>query len=91
MTQPITPQAATTDGEANLADQLIASPESYVDHSYHAIFSMEADARERFWLEAARRRFAELRPKIAMLDTLATKQGLDAINSLDDPEAMPPT
>ena len=29
MTQPITPQVATTDGEANLADQLIASPESY--------------------------------------------------------------
>ena len=84
MTQPITPQAAMTEGEASLADQLIASPESYVDHSYHAIFTMEAAARERFWLEAARRRFAELRPKIAMLDTLATKQGVDAINSLDD-------
>jgi hypothetical protein len=69
---------------SELIDTLIDAPERYVDTSYNMIFSITDEQRERLWIEGARRRFAEMRPKIAMLETLAARQGIDAIATLDD-------
>jgi len=70
--------------DVELVDALIASPESYVDRSYTDIFSISDAERERFWIESARRRFEQLRPKIGMLATLAERQGIDRIETIDD-------
>lgn len=69
---------------SELIDTLIDAPERYVDTSYNMIFSITDEQRERLWIQGARRRFAEMRPKIAMLETLAARQGVDAIATLDD-------
>ena len=69
---------------SELIDTLIDAPERYVDTSYNMIFSITDEQRERLWIQGARRRFAEMRPKIAMLETLAVRQGVDAIATLDD-------
>jgi len=69
---------------SGLVDSLITDPEGYVDHSYTDIFSLSDAERERFWITAARRRFEEMRPQIAMLGTLADRQGIDRIDTIDD-------
>ena len=75
---------ATPTSHAELVDRLIARPESYIEQSYTDIFSLAEDERHRFWLEAARRRFAQLYPKIAMLKSLADRQHITQIDRIED-------
>jgi hypothetical protein len=65
-------------------DRLLADPTSFHDAPYHLAFTLTRDEIDRLHLEGARRRFAELRPRLSVLDRLATDQGIDAIDTIDD-------
>jgi acyl-CoA synthetase (AMP-forming)/AMP-acid ligase II len=65
-------------------DRLLADPTSFHDAPYHLAFTLTRDEIDRLHLEGARRRFAELRPRLSVLDRLATDQGVDAIDTIDD-------
>jgi len=73
---------STADDEAIAG--LIENPADYVERPYREIFHLTDSERERLWIEVARRRFAELRDRLPMLKILADKQGIGAIDTLDD-------
>src|ERR1700761_876162 len=64
--------------------RLLADPTSFHDACYDDGFRLNIEQIERLHLEGARRRFAELRPRLSVLDRLATDQGNDAIDTIDD-------
>jgi hypothetical protein len=51
---------------------------------YETLFTLAREDTEGPQLEALRRQFEKLRPGIAALDALATKQGVDRIDSIED-------
>ena len=65
-------------------EKLIADPTSFHDAPYAQAFMLDRGEIERLHLEGARKRFAQLRPGITVLDRLAVEQGIDAIDGLDD-------
>lgn len=65
-------------------DRLLADPASFHDAPYDLAFTLSREELERLHLEGARRRFAELRPGLSVLDRLATEQGVEAIDRIDD-------
>ena len=65
-------------------ERLLANPTSFHDAPYHEAFTLSIEQIERLHLEGARKRFAELRPGLSVLDKLAREQGVDAIGTIDD-------
>jgi len=65
-------------------ERLLANPTSFHDAPYHEAFTLSREQIERLHLEGARKRFAELRPGLSVLDKLAREQGVDAIGTIDD-------
>src|SRR3546814_9869009 len=47
-------------------------------------FRLSSEQIERLHLEGARKRFAELRPGLSVLDKLAREQGIEEIRTLED-------
>jgi hypothetical protein len=68
----------------DLVEALIAEPASALDFSYDAQFSLSREQIDAIHLAGARKRFSELRPKLAVLDKLASDQGVSEIRTLDD-------
>jgi hypothetical protein len=65
-------------------DRLMADPTSFHDAPYDLAFTLTLDQIAQLHLAGARRRFAELRPGLSVLDKLATEQGIDTIETIDD-------
>lgn len=65
-------------------DRLLADPTSFHDAPYDLAFTLSREEIEHLHLKGARKRFAELRPGLSVLDKLATEQGIDAIDTLND-------
>jgi hypothetical protein len=68
-------------------DRLIADPTSFHDAPYAQAFTLSCEEIDRLHLEGARKRFAELRPGLSVLDKLAREQGVETIETIDD---LPP-
>ena len=58
-------------------ERLLADPTSFHDSPYDEGFRLSREQIERIHLEGARKRFAQLRPGLSVLDKLATEQGID--------------
>ena len=65
-------------------EALLADPASFHAAPYHEGFRLSRDQIEQLHLHGARARFAALRPGLSVLNKLATEQGVDAIDTLDD-------
>lgn len=65
-------------------EHILADPAHFHDARYDLAFTLTNEQIEQLHLEGVRRRFAELRPKLTVLDKLATEQGIDSIETLDD-------
>mgnify|MGYP004446636661 FL=1 len=65
-------------------NQLLADPTSFHNAPYDEAFKLTNDQISQLHIEGARKRFAELRPGISVLDKLAREQGVEAINTIDD-------
>ncbi|MBU1257195.1 MAG: hypothetical protein KJ549_01650, partial [Alphaproteobacteria bacterium] len=65
-------------------DRLIADPTSFHDAPYAQAFTLSREEIDRLHLEGARKRFAELRPGLSVLDKLAREQGIETIETIDD-------
>lgn len=64
--------------------RLLADPTSFHDAPYDKAFTLSREQIDRLHLEGARRRFAELRPGLSVLNKLASEQGIDTIETIDD-------
>jgi hypothetical protein len=65
-------------------ERLLADPTSFHDSPYDEGFRLSREQIERIHLEGARKRFAQLRSGVSVLDKLATEQGIDGLDNLDD-------
>src|SRR3546814_20109087 len=65
-------------------DRLLADPTSFHNACYDDGFRLSSEQIERLHLEGARKRFAELRPGLSVLDKLAREQGIEEIRTLED-------
>jgi hypothetical protein len=68
----------------DMYDGLLRDPASLAEGCYHDIYALSRTQVETIQLEGARRSFAELRPRLPVLDKLAKEQGVDRIETLDD-------
>lgn len=65
-------------------DRLMEDPCAVADANYDELIRMppkEIEALQRHWV---RERFEDLRPRLPMLDRLATEQGVDEVREIDD-------
>ena len=69
---------------SDLYEALMQDPLNYHDACYDAGFRLTAEQLHNVQLAGIRKRFGELRPKLSVLDKLASEQGIDAIDSIDD-------
>jgi hypothetical protein len=69
---------------APLSERLIADPLVSLEIPFCDLFTLSRDEIEQVHLRGAQRSFALLRPQLAVLDKLATDQGIDEIRTLDD-------
>lgn len=69
------------------------NPEHFYAMNTEEMFDLDPAAVEALQLDLLRRRFAELRPKVKVLDKLCIETGIDRIDSIDDvvPLALPHT
>ena len=81
-------RTATGSDTLDMRKTLVKKPGAYVTYAYTDMFSFDRAELEAFWLDAARLRFATLRPKLAMLNTLASKQDVTEIHTRDDLAAL---
>ena len=65
-------------------ERLLQDPTSFHNAPYDEAFRLSIAQIEQLHLEGARQRFAELRPRLPVLDKLAREQGIDAIGQIDD-------
>jgi len=65
-------------------EQLLADPTSFHSLPYDEGFKLSREQIERLHLEGSRNRFAQLRPRLSVLDKLAREQGIDGIETIDD-------
>lgn len=68
----------------DLYSQLLQDPAALIGACYDEAFRLTPEQWAAIQLQGARQRFAQLRPRLALLDRLASEQGIDAIHSLDD-------
>ena len=69
---------------STLYSRLLDEPTALIDACYDDAFRLTSRQIHDVQLNGARRRFADLRAKIPVLERLAAEQGIDAISSLDD-------
>lgn len=69
---------------STLYGRLIEEPTALVDANYDEAFRLTQEQIANVQLQGARKRFAEMRPKIPLLDKLAKEQGIGEIRTLDD-------
>jgi hypothetical protein len=69
---------------SDLFSEMMKSPQAVIEHSLDEVFRFTPDQIKRFQDHWVARRFAELRPKVAMLDKLAKEQGVDTVRNADD-------
>jgi hypothetical protein len=69
---------------SNLCSALLGEPRSLINACWHDAFQLTNEQIQAVQLAGARKRFASLRPGLAVLDKLATVQGIDKIAVLDD-------
>jgi hypothetical protein len=69
---------------STLYSRLLDDPAALVDACYDEAFRLTPQQIHDVQLNGARRRFADLRKKIPVLDRLGAEQGIDEITSLDD-------
>src|SRR5438445_4563832 len=73
--------------ETNMTDlyaRLLDEPTALIGACYDEAFRFTPEQIRDIQLNGARKRFAEMRGKIPVLDKLATEQGIDEIRSIDD-------
>jgi hypothetical protein len=63
---------------------LLKDPASMIDACYYDGYRLSREQIETLQLEGARKRFRELRPRLSLLDKLASEQRIDALKTLDD-------
>jgi hypothetical protein len=68
----------------NFYGKLLEEPVNLVEGCYHDGYELSRAQIEKIHLEGARRRFAQLRPRLSVMDRLATEQGIDAIDRIED-------
>jgi hypothetical protein len=69
---------------ADFFEQIMETPRAIRDNTYDQGFKLSRDELQRFHKHWATKRFAELRPRIPVLDKLASEQGIDEIRDIDD-------
>jgi hypothetical protein len=69
---------------ADLFSRMMVSPYAVLDDTLDKVFQFSPDQIRRFQDHWIAKRFAELRPKVAMLDKLAREQGIDTVTCADD-------
>ena len=69
---------------SNLGEELAKDPAALFDACYDDAFRLSRAELETVHLEGARRRLAELRPRITALDRLCQEQGADKLETIDD-------
>src|SRR5690606_31434055 len=69
---------------SDLYQALLQDPLNFHDACYDDGFRLTADQLHDVQLAGIRKRFGELRPKLSVLDKLASEQGVDNINAIDD-------
>jgi hypothetical protein len=73
---------------SELFQSLLRDPMSYVEGRYDEGHAFSREQVEQLHLSGLRLRFGQLRGKVAVLDRLATEQGITQIDSLDDAVAL---
>jgi len=68
----------------DLYARLLDEPTALIGACYDEAFRLTPDQIRDIQLNGVRKRFAEMRGKIPVLDKLATEQGIDEIRSIDD-------
>ena len=68
----------------NLYAKLLEEPTALIGANYDEAFRFTNEQIQNIQLTGARKRFAEMRSKIPVLDKLAKEQGIDEIGALDD-------
>lgn len=68
----------------DLYEKLLEEPIHFHDACYDEGFRLSGEQLHEVQLQGLRKRFGELRPRLPVLDKLATEQGVDAIDNLDD-------
>lgn len=74
----------TTDCEQSQAMRMCDDPTGFFANSYTEMQSIPPDKLAQLHIEGLQLRFAQLRDRIPMLKTLADRQGVDGIDTLDD-------
>lgn len=69
---------------SELFRNLLQEPLSYIDGSYLEGHRLTREQLEQVHLAGIRKRFGELRKRVPVLDRLATEQGIEAIDSIED-------
>jgi len=65
-------------------ERLLNDPTAFHDAPYDEAFQLSLAQIEQLHLEGARKRFAQLRPALSVLDRLAREQGITQITQIDD-------
>lgn len=73
-----------TSNPTALYARLVEEPTSIFDACYDDAFRLSAEQVAAIQLNGARKRFAEMRPRIPVLDKLAREQGIESIETIDD-------
>jgi hypothetical protein len=68
----------------DLFSEMMESPQAVLEHSLDEVFRFTPDQIRRFQDHWVAKRFADLRPRVAMLDKLAREQGIDSVTCADD-------
>lgn len=79
-----TPQSAPANTAAEKVTLPPAQPASWTEYSFDQLMKLDRFTVETTQLQALQQRFAALRDKVKALQTLADKQGVDSIDSLED-------
>ena len=70
--------------DTDIVARMLEDPACYSQLSFADGFTLSQADVERIHLSGLQKRFAELRPKISVLDNLASDQGIDKIEKIDD-------
>ena len=65
-------------------ERLLEDPTSFHDAPYDEAFRLSREQIDRLQLEGSRKRFAQLRPGLSVLDKLAAEQNIARIDTIDD-------
>jgi hypothetical protein len=69
---------------ADLFSEMMASPLAILDHPLDESFRLSTDQIKQFQDHWISKRFADLRPRVAMLDKLAKEQGIETVACTED-------